>query len=239
MACERYQDALSDVAAGASAPAELEAHLASCAACRGELDALGQALAMTDAVLARLHDEQPSPDLPARIRKAVAASEEAPSRKLALPWGSALAAAAVLAIGLAVVVRTERGGELVTVAPSASPGEPAGAPHSANGAPAMTPTAAATRAAGATLPAGHTEPLPVRPAAAVRRSEPAGAEVLVLAGEADALLRLVALVHQQRIAAPPVLASSNVPATDLLEPPAIEIRPLEIVPLDPAEPSGT
>lgn len=224
MACERYQDALNDVAAGASAPAELEAHLASCAACRAELDALRQVLVVVDGELQRVLASDPSPDLVARIRSAVALSGDAPSGRLAPAWGPLLAAAAVLAVGLAVVVRTERGGEPVTVAPSASPGEPARAPRVADGVPAVTPTAA---------------PTPIRPAPAVRRSEPAAAEVLVPAGEADTLLRLVALVHQQRAAAPPVLASANVPATDLLEPPAIEIRPLEIVPLDPAETSGT
>jgi hypothetical protein len=239
MACERYQDALSDVAVGASAPAELEAHLAACAACRAELDALRQVLAVVDGELQRALASNPSPDLVARIRSAVAVSEDAPSRRLALAWRPLLAAAAVLAIGLAVVVRTERRGEPVTVASSASPGEPARPPRVADGAPAVTPTATPTRAANATPAAGHTEPLPIRPAPAVRRSEPAAAEVLVPAGEADALLRFVALVHQQRVAAPPVLASANVPATDLLEPPAIEIRPLEIVPLDPAETSGT
>lgn len=221
MACERYQDALNDVAAGASATVELGAHLVSCAACRGELDALLHVLAAADAELGRLGHERPSPDLAARIRAAVAVSEGAPSRRLTLAWWPALAVAAVLAIGLALVVRTERGGEPVIIA-TPSP-----------------PTAAPTRAANATPPAGHTEPLPVRLAPALRRSEPAAAEVLVPAGEADTLLRLVALVHQQRAAAPPVLASANLPATDLLEPPAIEIRPLEIVPLDPAETSGT
>ena len=37
MACERYREALADVAAGGPAPGGLVAHLASCDGCRDEL----------------------------------------------------------------------------------------------------------------------------------------------------------------------------------------------------------
>ena len=48
MACERYREALADVAAGAPAPAGVESHLAACEACREELAALRRAVALAD-----------------------------------------------------------------------------------------------------------------------------------------------------------------------------------------------
>ena len=63
MPCERYRDALTDVAAGlAASPDGLEAHLASCEACREELQALRQALAMADVEMAGLLATEPTPD---------------------------------------------------------------------------------------------------------------------------------------------------------------------------------
>ena len=67
------------------------------------------------------------------------------------------------------------------------------------------------------------------------RTEP---EVLVPPGEAEALLRFAALVHRDR-QAPTSLAAAGQPSADLAEPAPIDIQPLEIVPLDPAETSGT
>ncbi len=58
MACERFRDALADVAAGAPAPAGVEAHLASCEACRAELTALRQALAVADDEMAGLSGDR-------------------------------------------------------------------------------------------------------------------------------------------------------------------------------------
>jgi len=94
MACERHKDALSDAAAGGARAPELEAHLASCEVCRGELAALRGALAIADGELARLLSVVPSPELPPRIRAAVAGSTPA-----AQGWrpGFALALAGVAA----------------------------------------------------------------------------------------------------------------------------------------------
>ncbi len=54
MACERHKDALSDVAAGGAPSPAFETHLASCEACRVELEGLRRALAMADDELGSL-----------------------------------------------------------------------------------------------------------------------------------------------------------------------------------------
>jgi hypothetical protein len=52
------------------------------------------------------------------------------------------------------------------------------------------------------------------------------------------LLRLVARVQRDRVT-PAALLTAGEPSADLDELSAIDIKPLEIVPLDPAETSGT
>jgi hypothetical protein len=63
-------------------------------------------------------------------------------------------------------------------------------------------------------------------------------EVLVPPGETEALLRFVALVHREHLKTTS-LAAAGQPSGDLAELASIDIQPLEIVPLDPAESSGT
>jgi len=63
-------------------------------------------------------------------------------------------------------------------------------------------------------------------------------EVIVPPGGQEALLRFVALVHQQG-SSPAALLAAGEPSADLPKPADIEIEPLEIVPLDPAESTGT
>ena len=101
MACERYRDALTDVAAGEPATAAVEAHLASCEACRAELLALRRALAVADAEMAGLASAEPSPGLAARIRQA--AAPPSPEWRFGWLW-PAVAAAATLLVALAVVL---------------------------------------------------------------------------------------------------------------------------------------
>ena len=61
--------------------------------------------------------------------------------------------------------------------------------------------------------------------------------MLVPAGEAEALLRFAAHL-QTRVVSPDSLLVADLSAP-LAEPKGVEIQPLEIVPLDPAEASGT
>jgi hypothetical protein len=224
MACKRYRDALSDVAAGVPASADALAHLASCEACHAELAALRGALAAADDELAQLRVAEPSPDLTARIRTALAESAEAaPGWRLG--WGLTLAAAA------AVVVAT------VFVAQRAPRPEPPAT--QADRAPAHE-TRRATPAPETVVPgsARRSHPVESRPRTSnpprtARAREP---EVLVPAGEAEALVRLAASLRRRSVTPESLLVADL--SAPLAEPKVGEIRPIEIVPLDPAESSG-
>jgi hypothetical protein len=222
MSCERYRDALGDVAAGGPAAAGVEAHLGACEACRAELGTLRQALAMADAEMTGLLADRPSPEMVVRIRRAVADSGAAPAWRFGWLW-PAVAVAATLAVALAV--RPGRGSHPAPpVASSSRPETPAPA-----------------------VPQAVAEPTPAAPAAPAVAALPAAAprrgpvdttpEVLVPPGEAEALLRFAAHV-QTRVVSPDSLLVADLSAP-LAEPEGVEIQPLEIVPLNPAETSGT
>jgi hypothetical protein len=223
MACERYRKTLADVAAGAPAPAGVESHLASCTACREELAALRQALALADAEMAELLSAEPSPGLEARIRRAVAEAEPEPGSRFGWLW-PAMAAAATLAVALAGWLW--RGPQPTPpVASSSHPPKPAPAVLAV----APAPTREASPA-----------PAPAAVAKAVLRRVPgdeAPPEVLVPPGEAEALQHFAAHLRT-RVVTPDSLLVADLSAP-LPEPKDVEIHPLEIVPLDPAESSGT
>jgi anti-sigma factor RsiW len=230
MACERFRDALTDVAAGAPAPVAVEAHLASCEGCQAELHRLRQALAVADAQMAGLVAAEPSPELLARIRQAVAEASPSPAWRFGWMW-PATAAAATLLVALAVWVgrgpspspearvAVDGKGSAIPADPS-SPGSN-GAPRD-DRAPAVGDRRSPPRARAATV--------------GVPRDD--APEVLVPPGEGEALLRLVALVHRERLS-PAGLGAAGQPSPDLAEPVPLEITPIEIVPLDAAETSGT
>ena len=272
MACERYREALADMAAGVPAPAGLEAHLGSCEACREELHALRQALAVADAEMAGLLAAEPTAGLAVRIRQAVSEAREpsphapaslrqvAAESDLPAAWRfgwlwPATAAAATLLVALAVMLGrgTPPAPEPQVVVDAHRP-QPAGNAGGAESSGAVvTPSAdlpvpvsdgndpVAPRTSGQAVRRGVRSPggsLGTRQAGVPRDDRAPEPEVLVPPGEAEALLRLVALVHRDRIA-PAVFGAAGQPSVELAELAAIDIKPLEIVPLDPAETSGT
>jgi hypothetical protein len=255
MPCERYASTLADAAAGGVVTAEVEAHLGSCASCRAELATLREALGLADAELRTIASAEPSPSLQARIRRAVAEEDASATTTWRWLW-PAMAAALLL---LAVAAGLWRVGGLApppriaaaTLSPTStapSPPEPSAASRAADVSPrgaapiGQSPRGAASASgdegsARATDSSRHVSAASLgttRP----RRRLPAEPEVLVPPGQQEALLRFVALVHREHLA-PRSLMAAGEPSADLVEPKSLQIQPLEIVPLDPAESSGT
>jgi len=263
MACERFRDALADVAAGEPAPAGVEAHLATCEACRLQIAGLRRALAVADAELAGLLAAEPTPELAVRIQQAVA---EAATRRFGWLW-PATAAAATLLVALAVVLG--RGTESTPgprVAVSSDRPEPTGStrvpeptgefviPRDSDrtGPEGSTGTADPSSPGPADAPRGdrvvaeatgelpvraQDDDVPTRSRSAGRRAIPAEPEVLVPPGEVEALLRFAEQLQGRSVPTDSLLVADL--SGPLPEAKALEIAPLEIVPLDPAETSGT
>lgn len=227
MACERYRDALSELAAGVAGPAGVEAHLASCADCRAELAAFRRALALVDAELAELRSAEPSAELAVRIRSAIADSGAGRAQQAVWLW-SALAAAAALLVVLAVVVRLAP-----TPAHEVAGGRPAPSAHET---PTPEPVAPPAHVS-TTEPAAAARPSPKtatdRPPRSARPAEP---QVLVPPGEAEALILFAASLQRRAVSRESLLVADL--TAPLAEPAGLEIRPLEIVPLDPEWESG-
>jgi hypothetical protein len=232
MSCERYREALTELAAGGPATAGLRAHIDGCAGCQRELAALGEALGLADASLAELASAEPSPEFGARLRQRATGE---PLSEGVGPWSWAwLATAAVVCVAVAVAVmwRGTGGERSATVAQ-------APAPVSATAPLASLPPTSAEASAPPAGPSSAPASAPTvdRFAArrvADRRAEP---EVLVSEGGQRALLQYVALVHQQK-ADPSALLAVGQPSPDLPER-EIQLKPVEIAPLDPAEAQGT
>ena len=232
MACERYEDALTETAAGAPPAPGLEAHLADCARCREELEELQRTLALVDSDLRQLVAAVPSPELAVRIRRAAAEAEPQTTSRPVWLWPAVAAAAAVM---LAVAIVTRRGPSQPPPATAqnspatlaATPEPPRNTPNDGSSAPVV-PAAVATTSS---VPRGDVRRgEPRRPLAAV---EP---EVIVPSGEAEALLRYAQSVRQRTLTTESLLVADL--SAPLAEPRRVEIRPLEIVPLDPEEDSG-
>lgn len=232
MACERHKDALSDVAAGGSAVPELEAHLASCVGCREQLEVLRRALALADDELGRLLSSEPSRRLLARIRAATA--EPVAQSVWRLGWARpSLAAAAALLVALLVVVGRAPSRE-PSVVVERSP-EPSGASPTSVSEGRSPAAEQAAPPPTAETPA-QADAAPGRPSLAGLAAAAPAPEVLVPAGEAEALLRFAAAVRHRSVTPESLLVADL--SLPLSQPKGMEIRPIEIVPLDPEEDSG-
>ena len=235
MSCERFRDALTDAAAGEPVSPALDAHLAGCAGCRSELAQMRQLMAAADESLSTLAEAEPSASLRVRIREAAMRADPGSTPPLPWRWSWAWPATAAAVLALAAAGAWRATVAHVPVAPAVAEGARPSAVAPAGREPGIAPAPTGTDVA-RRPPAG-----PVRaPAASPRVTRVAmrEPEVLVPSGQQEALLQFVALVHRERLQAPS-LATAGQPSADLREPAPIDIRPLEIVPLDPAESSGT
>jgi len=235
MACERYREALTDLATGGPTPAGLEAHLETCVACREELDGLRRALDAVDAELRVLASVEPPPALAARIRQAATEPVAGVAWRPSLVFQALAAAFLVLAVAFVLLRgRAPAPPSVATVSPRPSQAEASPKP-----APPVPEAPAAPRSA---LSAQSKETIR-RPSASARPAVPPEPEVLVPPGQLEALQRLAALVNRERIASPS-LAAVEQGSPELVPPPPIDVRsveitPLAIVPSEAAEDSGT
>jgi hypothetical protein len=202
---------------------------------------LRRALAIADSEMARLAADEPSPALAARIRQSVGEPSAAPALRFRWLWPVAAAAATVaLAVAMWVGRPIPTHFDLPRVSSSPGAAGVSGAEVSV-----LPPTKTASLEAG--------RPEPPRSAGPATRTRVRGGslatgraglarddrrEVLVPAGEGEALLRLVALTHRAG-RTPAALLAAGEPSPDLAGPAPLDIEPIEIVPLDPGESSGT
>ena len=123
MSCTQVREHLLDLEAG-QAPAAVEAHLRSCAACAAELAALRRTMALLD----EWRVPEPSPYFGTRLRARLRAEAAAPAGWWAMLRRPVMALAATLIVAAAVMIH---GGRSVhnlpqTVAVAAQPGTAVG-----------------------------------------------------------------------------------------------------------------
>ena len=196
--------------------------------------------------MARLLSAEPTPELAARIRQAVAESDPSPDWRFGWLW-PAVATAATLLVALAVVLGrgtpsapspawplTRAGHNRLAASGRWKPCSVRGATAPADGSLVTPRSSGQAGRRGVRSPGGS---LGTRQARVPRDDRAPEPEVLVPPGETEALLRFVAQL-QRRAVAPDSLLVADLSAP-LTEPRAVEIAPLEIIPLDPDETSGS
>jgi hypothetical protein len=220
MDCTRYETALREHALGEPLSLALEAHLASCEACRARLAREQRLRAAIDTTLDGVRQIEPSPAFLARAR-AAALDASLPSPRFGrlprMAWHPAAAVAALaLAVALGVIVARDR-----------RLPEPAGPTllSSPGGRPTM-PEPPATRAsrASAASPPGAPRPAPPLEDRLA---------VLVPSGQEEALVRLATLVATGAVAPPASLVDPPDPKRPLAPPDELSVPPLVIEPLGP------
>lgn len=225
MVCRRYNDALNEMAAGGPAPQGFAAHLEACASCHADLARLRRMLGIADEELQELSTIEPSAGFVPRLRAVVIDSGAATGWRIGWLWPS-LAGAAAVVLAIILLVADQPRPAAVVVAESTLP-----APA------ATTPAPAPVHEATVGSPA-QADDQATPPPARSRRSVPAGPQVLIPPGESEALMELIVLVNRVHLT-PTALSAAGEPSAQLAMLPPIDIKPIEIVPLDTALTSGT
>ena len=204
--------------------AELNTHLAECAACRAEFERQRELLAAIDRGVAASVAAEPSADLAARIREHLR-EQPAPAASWLSGWIPAAAGAMAVFVFVAVWLARR---------PHIAPGNPepviSQTPLTAPPAPSPAETSMPAKMFDAVArPAPHrviqSHRQVVRGAAA-RDSMP---EVLVPRGQEVAVMRLYALLQRDRGLAASLAADEK---PDSIVPPELKIAPLVVAPLE-------
>ena len=246
MTCARYEPELREHAHGATLSPALEAHLVSCAVCQDVLAAERRLLAKIDHALEGVGRVEPSPVFLTRVRAIAMERPPRSEKSWRLPalgrwpiWALSALAGAVLITALVARTRpssVERSPAGVSApgGPSA-PGVPSGPPPLAAQHPPA--PAVALPSSSPTLPSKE----PLRPTAShegvatllrsLARPSFSEPSAIVPPGQADALVRLAALIDAGSVAPPALLLDPPDPDQELRPPAALEIRPLAIEPI--------
>lgn len=223
MACKQY-NALSEMAAGGPAPQGLDTHVRDCARCGARLAELRQVLAVADQQMRELGTVEPSAAFLLQVRSAILEDAASPTGRMRWMWPS-FAAAAVAGLAVVAVIAnhsTHRDADtfqaqLPKPSVTAKASEPATDPVLAEAAPAPR----------------ELQPRHRKPGAAAAKPQ-----VLIPEEDSAAFVALIALVSRDG-AIPTGVKTAGEPLDRLTTLPAIDIGPIEIVPLDTASTPGT
>jgi hypothetical protein len=218
MSCERYATAIADHACGADLAPDVAAHLESCPACAGQLVRDRRAIEGLDTELQQMLAIEPSPFFTQRVQAHITT---APAKQSFRGW-LWMAAAAAGAIVLAVLFLTadRQQAPAIPVQTLATP-------------------APATPVREQPVPVVVKEsPAPIRrvaprPAEAERRTVAREPEVLVPAGQMQAVARYMALMRSGKLDTSSLDAKAKadpVPTELVLD--ALEVRPITVKELD-------
>lgn len=230
MNCAHFRDALTEAALGAQADAtrgpvgdaRLQAHLASCAACRIELDRLRALTSAIDSGLSRIVIADPSPAFAARLHSRIAEEVE----RRASRWHTwAPAIAGVMAVLALVTWFATR----FTAGPSRSPDAattqaPAPVPPNANIPPYRTPTGKKG------IDVAHQTRQPIGSRVIPASDKPSLPEALVTGDEWRQVAKLYALAQKGAASADALAPPDSRPLEEKFQ--FLAISKLEIQPLD-------
>ena len=224
MTCSKRVNAIADVALGTPVPADLEAHLASCATCRARLEGERRLAALVDGELHTALAIEPSPDLALRARQRLreeAAAWRWPEPRWLLPLAAMLIAAAVL------MLQARTPPPEVTTARLERPPSTVLRPA---------PEISLPRESAALSPAATVRSTPTPVATSARPPRRQADEVLVDPGERRALDHFIASLTSRAVMPGPLpappdgeLAEVFIPSMDVA---SVELEPLHIEPLE-------
>jgi len=215
MFCESYRETLNDAAlSDERLPAEVQAHLASCASCRAAFSDEKALFALMDAeVRTRVSAEMPASLLP-RVRQEIAASS--PART----WRPSVLAYVTSGLVMGAIALSFAGRKVSTVMPEPSA-------HSISS-PAPTEQSAAQRESGLGQVLVATNPKRQRPPRAIRNAKP---EVLVSAEEELGLKRYAAVLRNAKAEAPAAIKGNTAAEIEPLQIATVDVKRLSIEPL--------